>query len=529
MPRHFVRYAAALVLALAACSDDPTGLIAVDRVEVEPGDQALAVGDSVAVTAVALAADGDPVGADVEWRSLNTDVATVRAAGGAAMIVAQSEGTVRIEAVAGGRTGVINITVREAQVGSVQILPETLVLEAGAQLAVQAEVRSTTGAVLGGRTIAWSVEPAGTITVTAGANGWATVTALEAGTATVRAVVEGAAGQAFVQVVAAMPPPQQIASVVITPGAFSLPVGTETTLQAIAKAADGSIVNGRPVTWTTSSATIAALTPITGSPFAGIRAAGAGTVTIRAVIDGVAGETTVQVSAQQPPPQQAAYLFFNTGQRGIWVNQSLSLSESLRALNASGSPVALPAVTWSVLDGTIATVDANGAVRGLRPGTTKVRATSGTLVDELEITVFAPLGDVAVFDLTYDWWDDQWHMPPQIGTEQWTDENGVTFDVTLYALAGSLTVSSNGSYERVLRIEGWIHSAQGARKVVDREQVDRGQSGIIVGGETGYTMHSATTPGYVWQLVAAGNAGHAIMRAVIGTAPMHEYMFRLRQ
>ena len=50
----------------------------------------------------------------------------------------------------------------------------------------------------------------------------------------------------------------------------------------------------------------------------------------------------------------------------------------------------------------------------------------------------------------------------------------------------------------------------------------------MVGGETGYWMHSTTTPGLVYELVAH-QPGNLIMRTEVGTAPKSPYMFRMRQ
>jgi hypothetical protein len=518
-------------LALVACSDDPTAVIRVDRVDVDPAGQLVMVGDSVELTAVARAAGGDVVAGTVLWRSLNPDIATVRAAGAKAWVVASGVGTVRIEAESGGRTGHADIVVQappQMEVGSVDVLPGTLMLEVGQQVAVQAEVKSTTGQVIGGRAVAWTVEPAGAVTVTALPNGWATVTAIATGEAAIRAEVDGAAGQAWVQVAAVTPPPQQIASVVISPAGFSLPLNHETTLQAIAKLADGTIISGRPVTWTVTAPTIATITPIPSSPFASIRTTAAGSVTVRALIDGVAGETTVQVTATTPPPQQVLSLYFSMPKRGIWVNQVSDFSALLIALGVNGR-IDDPALTWAVLDSTIASVDASGRVIGLRAGTTHVRAAAGSIHALIEVTVFQHYGNPAVYELTYDWWDGQWHVMPQVGSAKWTDERGIEHDVALYATAGTLVLFGNGAYERVLRIEGWAFVDGFGRRVIERDEVDLGTSTIIVGGETGYRLTSATTPGYTWDVLAAYHAGHVRMRAAIGSAPVHEYMFRLQQ
>jgi hypothetical protein len=42
-------------------------------------------------------------------------------------------------------------------------------------------------------------------------------------------------------------------------------------------------------------------------------------------------------------------------------------------------------------------------------------------------------------------------------------------------------------------------------------------------------MNSSTTPGYTYTVLPAYNAGHATMRAAVGTAAEQDYLFRMRQ
>src|SRR5690606_15182214 len=101
----WMRRAAAVlsIVMLAACEDDPTSTVRVDRVEVGPADQVLVVGDSTTITAVPMTAAGDVVVEQVVWRSVNPAVATVRVSGGTAVVAAKAPGVARIEAEAGGR------------------------------------------------------------------------------------------------------------------------------------------------------------------------------------------------------------------------------------------------------------------------------------------------------------------------------------------------------------------------------------------------------------------------------------------
>jgi uncharacterized protein YjdB len=528
----WMRRAAAVlsIVVLTACEDDPTSTVRVDRVEVGPADQVLVVGDSTTITAVPMTADGDVVVEQVVWRNLRPDIATVMIDGGTAVVAAKAPGVARIEAEAGGRTGFVNVTVQAApQVATVTVLPVTLVLEAGQDAAVEAVARTADGEIITGRAVTWTVEGQGVLVTPAAVSGWATVSAQLYGNATVRATIDGIAGEAEVEVVTAAPPPGQVATVEITPSNFSLPVNHETPLQAIAKDANGAIISGRPVIWTSTAESVASITPIGVSQFASLLAKVSGEAVIRATVDGITAEITVQVTTLPPPPQEVLYLSFYPYQRGIWVNQVLDFNQHLVATGRNGR-IEDPEVTWTVEDTTIAIVDANGNVRGRSKGTTQIRASIGASLHATAlVTVFATAQGPQVFDLTYDWWDGQWHMPPTVGTEQWTDPNGTVRDVQLWPTEGTLTLADDGAYERVMVFHGWAVVNGVNQRVIEHAVVDTGTYTIMVGGATGYSMHSSTTPGYTYTLLPAYNAGHATMRAAVGTAAEQDYLFRMRQ
>jgi hypothetical protein len=518
-----------LVVLSTACNDDPTGTVRVDRVEVGPADQVLVVGDSTTITAVPMTSAGDVVVGPVLWRTLSPTVATLRVTGGTAVVKAVGPGSVRIEAESGGRTGFVNVTVIAAPiVAEVTVLPVTLVLEAGQAVALEAVARTAGGDVVTGRAVTWSVEGAA-VTVTPEATpGWARATAQAPGSAVVRATIDGIAAAAEIEVVTTAPPPAQVATVEIAPSNFSLPVNHETPLQAIAKDAGGEVISGREVTWFSTAEAVATVTPIGVSPFATFLAKAAGTTTIRATVDGITAEITVTVTAAPPPADQPWYLFFAGSNRGIWTNQLIDMRQFLTGHGPNG-PIANPAVVWSIDDPAIAAIDENGNVRGLTKGTTRVRATAGDVVATTLVTVYQPVPGPVDYDLTYDWWTGEWRMPPTVGTETWTDGNGVAHQVELWLTGGSLTLADNGDYTRVLTYQGWVTGANGmAQLVIDREVMDTGVASIMVGGETGYWMHSTTTPGLVYELVAY-QPGNLIMRTEVGTAPKSPYMFRMRQ
>lgn len=527
MYRWKTRAAAFLIVLLGAC-DDPTAAPMIAEVEVDLIDELLVVGDSTSASAFALTESGDVVVRTMTWRSLTPAVATVRAEDGVVTVTAVAAGTARIQAEAGGRVGYADLTVQAApQVATVTILPATVVVEIDGEVSVQAVATTADGVAVSGRPITWTVVGTG-VTVTPGEDeGRATIAGTAIGVATVRATIDGVVGETEVQVVNTAPPIRTVASVEVTPANFSLPVNHETPLQAIAKDADGAVIEGLPVTWASTADAVASITPIGVSSYASLLAKSAGTAVIRATVGGVTGEAPVQVTASAPGGQ-LWYLFFVPNRRGIWVNQLIDMSQHLSGLDASG-PVQNPVVTWSIDDPTVAALDGNGNIRGLAPGTVTVSATAGDVFASAEVTVFQPMADEVVYDMTFDWWDLLWHMPASVGTEEWTDEHGVVHQVEVWPTGGTLTMTDADTYERVLTFQGWATVDGVARLAIDRQEVDVGTYSIMVGGETGYWLHSTTTPGYVFAVVSAYNAGHLIMRTALGDADEQEFMFRMRQ
>jgi hypothetical protein len=147
----------------------------------------------------------------------------------------------------------------------------------------------------------------------------------------------------------------------------------------------------------------------------------------------------------------------------------------------------------------------------------------------MQLTVFQPAPLPVTWDLTYDWWDGQWRMAALVGTEMWTDAHGAEHEVLLWLTGGSLTLLEDDRYVRRLQVTGWATVNGASMLVIQRELVDEGSVSIIVGGETGYWMHSSTTPGDVWKVTGWHDAGHLRMQTALGTAATADYLLRMRQ
>jgi hypothetical protein len=89
------------------------------------------------------------------------------------------------------------------------------------------------------------------------------------------------------------PPPTPVESVTITPGpSLTLSVGATTQLSAAARDAQGNVLTGRTITWSTTAQGVA-----TVSASGLVTAAAAGTAQIRATSDGKTGQVTITVEA----------------------------------------------------------------------------------------------------------------------------------------------------------------------------------------------------------------------------------------
>ncbi len=203
---------------------------------------------------------------------------------------------------------------------------------------------------------------------TVGATG--VVTGTSAGIATVRAQVDGASGIASI-IVSDAP----VASVQVSPGTKQLTVGSSSQFSATALDASGGVVTGRPVTWSTSDAAVA-----TVSTSGLVSALAPGNVQLTATIGGVDGTATVTVAAVS-----VASVSVTPGSASLVVGGTVQLAATAR--DASGNVLSGRAVAWSSATPAVATIDANGLVTAVSPGTSDMTATVDGVTATATITV----------------------------------------------------------------------------------------------------------------------------------------------
>jgi uncharacterized protein YjdB len=261
----------------------------------------VAVGSTAQATAVLKDAnDLVLTGRTLSWSSANTAVATVDAATG--VITGAAAGTSVISATSEGKTGTATMTVTAAPVAVVSVTLASSTITVGATTQASAVVKDAAGNVLSGRTIAWS---SGTPSVASVDPKTGVVTAVAAGTSVISATSEGKTAGATITVTA------RVSQVVIRLDTYtnlgdSVAVGFTRQARAEAKDADGNVLSGKTVSWSTETLDVATVDPIKGV----VTGIGPGSVNIIATVDGVRGQLPVYVFTPLDPATALA---------GLWV------------------------------------------------------------------------------------------------------------------------------------------------------------------------------------------------------------------
>jgi hypothetical protein len=275
----------------------------------------------------------------------------------------------------------VTVNVLQAPVASVTVTLGATSLQVGQTTPASAVLRDRSGNLLAGRPVAWA--SSNTSVATVGASGL--VTAVAAGASTITATSEGQTGNAVLTVTTV-----PVAAVVVSLGSPVLDIGQATTATATLLDADGNFLTGRPVTWSTSDASIATVT-------AGgvVTAVGAGTADVSARCEGRTGLAAVTVIG--PGAGAPARMdLVSAPRQTTGPGQAVLQPPAVRVLDAGGTPVPGVSVSFAVttgggtVTGSPATTDASGVARAASwvlgaAGTQSVRATTpaiaGAVVD----------------------------------------------------------------------------------------------------------------------------------------------------
>lgn len=352
--RGIISLAVLATVGVAACkqAQDPpkaasiVGMNAVDSV---------AVGKTFNFDVETRDASGKKVtGRRISWSSLNPSIAAVDANG---TVTGVAVGGTIITARADGATAQTNFTVQPA-VASVVLSPQTSTLAVQATRTLSVSVTDKDGKTISGRTVSFSSSNPAIATVSA--EGVVAGVSIGRVTITATTVRELVSGTATVDVV-----PVSVASVAISPaGAQTVFEGLTLQLSAVLRDANGAVLSGRPVSWTTSNQLVA-----TVSSSGLVTGVSVGSTQITAESEGKTASTTITVA---PRPVASIALSPNPG--SVKVGQAIQMSVDLRDASGGQLSTAGRTVAWESSNNPVATVQ-NGVVTGVSQGTATITVT----------------------------------------------------------------------------------------------------------------------------------------------------------
>jgi uncharacterized protein YjdB len=259
---------------------------------------------------------------------------------------------------------------------SVSVEPAAATLVAGGTADLVATVRDQNGQPMPGEPVTWSSSNPVVATVSAVGR----VTAMSSGQAIVTATANGHSATSTITV-----DPVPVASVEVVPASASVQVGSTVQLGAIVRDANGNVLVGRPVTWTTSDGSVASVSTsglVTGRA--------EGPVTITATSEGRSGSASITVTRVP-----VASVEVSPASASMTVGGTVQLSATTR--DANGQALTGRAVTWTSSNADLATVSATGLVTGRAVGPVTITATSEGRSGTSSITVTqVPVASVVV-------------------------------------------------------------------------------------------------------------------------------------
>jgi uncharacterized protein YjdB len=295
-------------------------------------------------------------------------------------------------------------------VTSVAVSPATASLMVGANQPLVATVKDQSGNEMTGQTVAWSTSDANAATVNT--NGM--VAAVAAGSTTITATVAGKTGTSSVTVTTAPPPPPVVTSVTVTPPSASIAVGATTTLSAAVKDAQGNVMSGQTVTWSTNNPGAAAV-----NASGVVSGVAAGSATITATSSGKVGTAAITVTAL--PPVVASVTVSPTS-GSVDVGATLPLTATVK--DAQGNVMTGQTIAWSSDNSLFAAVNSSGVVSGVAAGSATITATTSGKTGTASITVTTPQSGGGTLLFHEDFED------ANIASRGWYDNTSVAISTT---------------------------------------------------------------------------------------------------
>ena len=327
-------------------------------------------------------------------------------------------------------------------VTTITVSPPSASIAAGATVTLQATVKDAQGNVMNGQSVAWSTDNPATATVSA--NG--VVSGVGAGSATITVTCAGKSGTSSITVTSAPPPPPVVTTVTVSPPTASIAVGATVALSATVKDAQGNVMTGQTIAWSTNNPAAA-----TVSPSGVVTGVGAGAATITAACGGKSGTSSITVTSAPPPPPVVTTVTVAPSTASIVAGATIALSATVK--DSQGNVMTGQTVIWSTNNPAAATVSSTGMVTGVAAGSATVTATCSAKTGSSAVTVTAappppPPGGTLLFQENFE--------DANLASRGWYDNTSALLSTTEHIsgsnssaqyrfLAGATSPTSGGS------------------------------------------------------------------------------------
>ena len=312
-------------------------------------------------------------GETITWTSDNTDVATVDQNG---KVTGVKPGTANVTASCGGITLTCVVTVIQPAT-AIELNPTQKTIEVGETFDITATVVPDDATY---KNITWTSSDPNVASITVNDDGTITVTGKKAGTATITATI--GTGDDAVTATCVVTVIQPATSIQLNPENAVISVGGKVTITATVLPTD---TTDKTVTWECNDPSIASIVD-NGDGSVTVTGNAIGNVTITAKCGDVSATATVRVT-------DVLDISLNKETLLLVVDEYETLIATV-VNNHDNLPV-----TWTSSVPSVASVNQNGKVTGLKPGKTTITVSCGDVSATCEVTVI-PLLTLNAYDIT---------------------------------------------------------------------------------------------------------------------------------
>ena len=341
---------------------------------IDPGSATLtAIGETVQLISTIKDSKGQTVsGATVTWKSSNSTVASVSAAG---LVTARDNGTATITATSGGKSTDVPITVTQSA-ASLTVTPASVTLVAiGETVQLGATIKDEKDQTITGATVSWSSNNSAVASV----NATGLVAARDNGTATITATSGDKSTDVPITVT------QSAASLTVTPASVTLvAIGETVQLGATVKDGKDQTITGATVSWSSNNSAVASVNA-TGL----VTARDNGTATVTATSGDKSTDVPITVT------QSAASLTVTPASVTlVAIGETVQLGAVVK--DEKDQTITRATVIWSSNNPAVVNVSPLGLVTARRNGRATITATSGGKTATTTITVAQASATIAV-------------------------------------------------------------------------------------------------------------------------------------